>query len=233
MAGVPAGMVLLAAGALWVGGAGMGGWATTQELAGWLMLVLMVATVAGIVTAAMRRAGLALAYLVGAVAMLVGVVGTVQVGGGGGVAWACLFVAWTMMWGVAARVLVPWGPGVSVGLPAALAGLCLASPVAAMPLVHAAAHWGGAGAGSLVWQGRVVEVVRHACPFLAVLDVMPAGGGGVRSNWATLPGMYKWSGLGQEVPMLLPNVWVCVGIYAGVAGVLLGVSVWRGRRASA
>jgi hypothetical protein len=228
LATLPAGILLLAAGVLW---GAMGGWQTAGELAGWLMLVLVMGTAVAIATAAaLRRIGWAQGYLMGSAAVLVAAVGMVQVRVGAGVALACLFVAWMMLWSAVARLLVPWGSGFSAMVPLALSGLCMSSPVAAMPLVHAAAHWGAGG--SLIWQERVVQVVRHACPFLAVLDVMPAGegGGGVRSNWSTLPGMYKWSGLGQEVPMLLPNIWVCVGIYAALAGVLLGVCVWRNRR---
>ena len=142
---------------------------------------------------------------------------------------AVLVAAWTGVWVAGAWALRRFGPGSSGGVTLGIACVCMAAPVVAMPLVHAAAHWGPAGTVS-PWQGRVVEVIGHVCPFFAVLDALRPV---IRVDWGTLPGMYAWSGLGQEIPLALPGVWTCTAIYAGGAIlVLLGGRMARGKTTS-
>jgi hypothetical protein len=99
----------------------------------------------------------------------------------------------------------------------ALSMLLMAGPVALMPLVHWAGRW-GAGPGTL--QAAVVQAIAAGCPMLGDLDAFSPT---IRLDWATLPGMYELSGLGQEIPMDLPRWWASCLIYLGAA-VVVGVA---------
>jgi len=161
----------------------------------------------------------------GALLAVVGV-GWAQVGWKEVGALFALVLSWSALWCAVAWGLRRWGPGISAGVPLALSMVLMAAPVVMMPAVHAAAHWGpgvsdgagGAGRGQ-DWQGRAVKGVAISSPLLAGLDALrPA----VRVDWATLPGMYDLSGLGQEVPMELPRWWINSLVYGGAA-LLVGI----------
>jgi hypothetical protein len=98
-----------------------------------------------------------------------------------------------------------------------------------MPLVHATGRWGtGTDGGISPWQGRTVEVIRDTCPFLGIVDAFrPA----IKIDWNVLPGMYAYSGLGQEIPMTLPAWWASAGLYAGITAVIVLITILRRRRA--
>jgi hypothetical protein len=129
---------------------------------------------------------------------------------------AILLAAWTGLWAAGTRALRRWGPGLGLGMMLTLSSVCMALPVAAMPLVRAAAHW-GSGVGVSPWQNRLVEVIGHACPCFPILEVLRTSPAEIRIDWGTLPEMYAWSGLGQEISLALPSVWSCSALYAGGA----------------
>jgi hypothetical protein len=127
-------------------------------------------------------------------------------------------LSWSALWGILAWALRRQGPGLSVGMPLGLASLGMALPVAAVPLVHWAGHWTSTDGSISPWQSRVVATIAYACPFFPTLRALrPA----VRVDWGTLPGMYAWSGLGQEIPLQLPSPWLCALLYA-----VLAAAIW-------
>ncbi len=68
-----------------------------------------------------------------------------------------------------------------------------------------------------------------SCPAMGVLQGMEPG---VKTEWSVLPGMYAYSGLGQEVPAELPAWWACVLGYAGAGAMarVIGAVAVRRRR---
>ena len=82
---LPAGVVVLVGGLLWAGLKVRV--AVAGEVAGWLMVMLVVATVGGVwVGAAMHRAGMMIAYVAGASMAMAGFVAAICVGSASGVA---------------------------------------------------------------------------------------------------------------------------------------------------
>ncbi len=111
-----------------------------------------------------------------------------------------LLAAWTCFITALTAGLRRWGSGVAAAGGMAVAMTLLASPIVAMPLVHAAAGWGPG------WQPRVVAVITHTCPLLALIDALrPAMG----LEWGQLPLMYRYSGLGQSIPAVAGPWWQC------------------------
>lgn len=223
---IPSAVMWLLATALWLGTAH-----TQAGMVGWTLLFFVLTTATGI-DAAVRGCRpaaacekpywawvLAMSLLMPAtlafvlLAPVVGVWSSVRVG--------VLLMTWTGLWMSVAWALARFGTGVSFAVPLALAGVCFASPLLGMPVVRSAAHWGVApGAGVSVWQARVVAAEVRACPFFGAMEALRPQ---ARVDWGTLPGMYEWSGLGQEVPVEMPGSWGCAGVYGlvalGVAGV--------------
>jgi len=213
---IPALLVCVAATALWLA-LRTAGPLKPEVFFGWLCLLLVAATVAAIAQAAFATGGAAVLrgflvlctatlMLVAAAALAgryLGILETLRV--------ATIFLLWLCFCSAMAWVLRGLGPATANAISLTIATLLIASPVIAIPLVRAA--------GS-TWQSRFVELIRNTCPFLAVVDaVRPA----MKIDWTHLPRMYEWSGLGQDIPMLLPNAWVSVGIYAVVScGLIAG-----------
>ena len=218
---LPALLLVLPGSALWLAVA-----PTKGAFVGWVLMMAVLGTVAAIVAGADLAAGrphrwLALAGIGGVLFVLLLILKLVVWAEAGWreAAWtAGVAASWAALWGMLAWALRHRGAGVAIGASLGLASACMALPVAAMPVVRWAGHWGYTDGVVSVWQGRAVEVVSHACPFFALLSALkPAVG----VDWGAQPGMYAWSGLGQEVPLELPEPWVCGMIYAG-----LTAAVW-------
>jgi hypothetical protein len=195
---------------------------SAEAFLGWLCLLLVAATVLGIAVGAYasvaRRAVASAGFLwvgamllAGAVAVIGGHAGTREIAGVAGVFATWLALCSALAWNLR-RFTAPFAYTFTL----TIAMVMMASPIVANPLIRAAARWSGTDMPS-PWQGRIIEVVRHGCPFLPVIDaVRPAA----NVEWSHLPAMYAWSGIDQNFPMPLPNVWVCAGIY-GVLAVLV------------
>jgi hypothetical protein len=209
---------------LWLGVA-----PTNMTLVGWTLLMTVAGTAAAVLagTGAVPegRRGIRGVAAVAATTVLI-LICVVWNGAGLGeaVRGGAVAGSWVLLWGLAARAWRRWGAGVSAAAALGLAGLGLAAPVAAVPLVRWAGHWGSTGGAVSAWQGRVVEVLAHACPFFPLLSALKPA---LRLDWGTLPGMYAWSGLGQEVPLELPGAWGCAALYAALA-----TAVWAAGRRS-
>ncbi|HVT81858.1 MAG TPA: hypothetical protein VHM90_14525 [Phycisphaerae bacterium] len=182
-------------------------------LVGWAGILLLVATVAAACCGHGATPLLAGSALVAVVAAVVGAVGARYAGMSCGMELAAVAAAWTGLWAAASFALRRFHPVAGRAMVLALAMALFASPVIAMPAVHAA------GTGTRT-QRRLVEAIRRGCPMFACTDALKPR---YRIDWAVLPGMYAMSGLGQEVPMELPDGWTTAGMYAG--GALLAVSV--------
>jgi hypothetical protein len=192
-----------------------------HAFAGWLCLVTWGGTVAGIVRAAAGRPrgmGMSYAILVALVALLIcgvglstGFVGVKQL-----VPLVTLNAAWIACWTAFAAACRRLGPVGSGTLALLFSMLLMASPVALVPAVHAthAAAW-------------IINTIRYGCPFLALFDAVRP----MYVDWPHQPGMYAWSGLGNDVALPLPNVWLFALIYALAALVSLGIGLLFNRRA--
>jgi hypothetical protein len=223
---LPAVLVALAGSALWLAVPH-----TKSTLVGWVLMMAVLGTVAALASGADLAGGTphrwrALAGIGGVLFVLILIlklVVWVEAGLWEATWTASVAASWVALWGMLAWALRRRGAGVAVSVPLGLASVCLALPVAAMPLVRWAGQWGSSEGVVSVWSGRAVEVVAHACPFFAILSALKPA---VRVDWGVLPGMYAWSGLGQEVPLEMPAPWVCGLIYASLAA-----AVWLvGRR---
>jgi hypothetical protein len=206
--------------ALWWAGVGRG---DGLAFVGWVGLVLIFGTIFGVIAGLRHQKAAASAALLAAVlALEVAAFGLAAgfVGLAAAAELVTIVIAWTLLWSAAACALRRFGSGIACGAPLFTAMLLLASPVAAMPLVHACPS------GS--WrQTLLVKAIAHGCPILPCLDaVKPA----IRIQWAELPGMYAMSGLGQEVPMELPNGWCSMAIYGGGGIVIWGLGTLLNRK---
>jgi hypothetical protein len=187
-------------------------------LAGWLCSMFLLVTVVAVIAAAAEPQGYfprgrvffgysLLTDLAGLLLLLVG-------RGDHGlslpiiVALYVLLAAWTALWAAMAAWLRGWGSGWSAAVTLSLAMLAMTSPVTAMPLVRAAPLLGPK------WQGLIVSIITHTCPLLPMFDVLRPE---AHLDWGQLPGMYRYSGLGQSIPATLPTWWSCASIYAGAA----------------
>ncbi len=192
---------------------------------GWVGLLLIFATIAGIVAGVRGQSVLpAVFFLVAVVAIEM-----VALGFGAGFAGlvpaaelAAICAAWTLLWSSAAWALSRFGPAIAGGVPLLAAMLLMAAPVIALPAVHATPS------GS-PRQHLLVEAIAHSCPMLACIAAVQPH---IRIEWAELPGMYAMSGLGQEVPMELPEGWTSAAIYGGGAMLLACVGLLLNRKQS-
>jgi len=175
---------------------------TPATIAGYTLVMLLVMTaVATVWTAtAPQKAGQIWMLLTALAAISFAEGLAPKVGIASALAVSALAAAWCGLVGAATWALRRLGPGAGAAATLAGSALCMALPVAAMPLVRAAARWNNPGHPA--WQETLVQVSAHACPFFPALSALrPA----VKVDWGTLPGMYAWSGLGQEIPLTLPN----------------------------
>jgi hypothetical protein len=204
---------------LWAVGAERGNGAS---FIGWLSLVLLLATAGGVIGGTAPRPMTAVAFLAGLLTLGIGGLGM----GGGFIGFAewvevsAVLVAWTALWAALAWSLGLQGRGIASVLPIVLAIFLMALPVVAMPLIHAA------GTSTRLQRGEV-EFVRRASPQLACVE---AAKHRLRVDWAQSPNMYALSGLGQEVPMELPNGWSSAAIYAAGAALAGGIGFFILRR---
>lgn len=198
--------VCAVAAVLWIVGVQRGNGAS---FIGWLSLVLLLATVGGVISGIAAQPMAAFGCLAGLLMFGVGLLG--MSGGFLGFAeWgevSGVLIAWTGLWAASAWGLGLRERGISVVLPVGLAMFLMGLPVIAMPLIHSA----GTSTPLQRWE---VELVRRASPMFASVEALKQR---VRVDWAQSPNMYEFSGLGQEVPMELPNGWSNAGIYAAGA----------------
>ena len=249
LAAIPAAAVCIVAVAIWLLAA-PGQFSRTPDntlfFAGWVEWLLTLCTFACIIWAAipgppaafpwytpstsLRQVFLGYAILADMAGLILLILGV----GGHFIGWEewlhlyVLFAAWLAFFTCVPWALQRWGGGVSVGLPALLAFMLAAAPIAWMPVVRAAAHWGSAEASS-PWQGRLVQAMAGSCPTLAIIQSLRPS---VLIDWPVLPRMYALSGLGQDVAISLLPWWVNVVAYT-VAGVIVGIAgfLWRPRNA--
>lgn len=132
-----------------------------------------------------------------------------------------LLAAWSAFCTALTAALRRWGGGVSAAVGLTIAMLLASAPISLAPLIRAAAAWGP------LWQPRVVAVVTHACPLLAMLDALRPT---VRFDFGQLPLMYRYSGLGQSIPAVLAPWWASTLLYALAALPLAAIA--RHRRPS-
>jgi hypothetical protein len=189
---------------------------TPAALVGWLFLTTLAATIAAIAAAGLpvRRPRAALAAVIFIQIFMYKVIVWNQTSLLPALWTAAVAASWTALWGSFALALRRRLPALGIPLPLTIASLTLAIPVAAMPFVRWAGHWDTTG----TWQGRVVSVIAHACPFFPLLNSLKSN---IRLDWGALPLMYTSSGLGQEIPLQLPAPWLCCILYATLAAALL------------
>lgn len=190
---------------------------TAAAIAGYTLVMLLVMTAVSIIwtAAAPPKAGhiWVLLTALGGISFIEGL--APKVGLAPALAVSALASTWCGLWCAGAWALRRLGPGIGAAVPLLGASVCMALPVAAMPLIRAAVRWNSPGHPA--WQNALVQITAHACPFFPALGALrPA----VTIDWGTLPGLYAWSGLGQEIPLALPNVWLCSALYAGGAVIL-------------
>jgi len=134
---------------------------------------------------------------------------------------ALLLAAWVWLCAGVARFCRHSGFAAAIALGMTISMTLLAAPVIFSPLLHAAA---GTPVQHLFAQGLV-----YACPIMGELDaIRPA----VRVDWSVLPGMYAYSGLGQEVPVSLPPWWISALIYAFCGQSLSALAVAATKKAA-
>jgi len=189
---------------------------------GWLCLLLIVGTVVEIAHTSYADGGAVLRGLLSLSAtLLVLIVATALAGGYLGInetlTVSALFIIWLSFCAASTWRLRPFGPAAANAIALVFAMILMASPVVDIPLVRAAATWGQGGSVS-PWQDRIIHIISGTCPFFALLDaVRPT----MKIDWSHLPAMYEWSGLGQDIPMLLPNAWLSVGVYAAATAAFM------------
>jgi hypothetical protein len=189
----------------------------TAAFVGWLCATFLLTTVAAVICTAVTssRSSFSVIY---ATASLAGLLVALVALPGGYLGWSeilrvyFLLVSWLAFCVILANVFRRWGPGAAVTIPLTLTTLLISSPISWIPLVRAT-H------GST--QDDILRGIGAACPLLALIDaIRPA----IKVGWAQLPGMYTFSGLGQDIPMDLPHWYINTAFYAGAALLIFALS---------
>jgi hypothetical protein len=183
---------------------------------GWLGMLLILGAIAAVMAGTSRRPAASIVCLAAAVAIEIVVAALIAgfTDFPSALELAAIAGTWTLLWSVIAWALRRRGAGIACTGPLLAAMILFASPVVAMPVVRAA------GVGTPTQRG-LIRVIATSSPVFACLDVVKPR---IRIDWAELPGMYAMSGLGQEVPMELPNGWTTAAIYAGVTLTIFALS---------
>lgn len=234
-AGVAAALLLAAVLSWWaVHGAVTGGvgWIAPamppqNVLAGWLMLVLVLCTQAGILVGAARALQNDFQrILIGLVLISVAVL-TVLFLAALDCQWltavivlqiTAVLLAWTSLCAMTARLMRPLGSAMAVGAVSTLAMLLLAAPVMLMPLMSVL------GRLTMHWP---LALLVNACPTLWLLGAAQPATGLNWFWWSHAPRMYQLSGLGVNTPMPVLEHWLVGTVIAGMlAGFMLMGVLW-------
>ena len=224
------GLVVLATGSwLAISGAVHGGtgWIATSMppadmLAGWLMLLMLFATMAAIMVAAQANHFASVSVGVGLVVLAL-VPPLVFAAGSSGelpmlvvLRIVAILAAWILLCAALARLLRPLGPSVAAAATATLAMVVLALPVVLMPLLADLAKL------RAEWP---LGLTVNACPVLWLLNGTDQALGFNWFWWSHAKLMYQFTGLGQNTPMpVLQPWWLPTGISVALALVILGLA---------
>ncbi len=227
----PAGVLAVGATVAWaaISGAVHGGtgWIATAMpaaavLAGWLMLLMLMATMAAIMIAAqatrpaVTATGLGLIVLALVPPLVLATISSGELPMLVVLRIVAILAAWMLLCVALTRLLHPLGPSVAVTTTATLAMALLALPVVLMPLLADLTQWR---------DDRLLGLIVNACPVLWLLDGTDQA---LRFNWfwwshARL--MYQFTGLGQNTPMpVLQPWWEPTAISAALALGMLGLA---------